>query len=323
MNRFEWADPTTVEAALDQLGEGALIKAGGVDVMDRLKEGLDAPRRLVNVLRLPGLGQVVEEAGTIRIGALVTLSHLSSDALVSRRLPALRDAAARAATPNVRNAATLGGNLLQRPRCWYFRDEQFPCLRKGGDTCYAQAGEHEYHAIFGNGLCAIVHPSSTATPLLAYGASVEVAGRAGRRLLPLAQLFVAPEQDVQREHVLQPDELLTAVVVPAPAATARSAYGKLAEKESFDWPLAEAAVVLELGGGRVTKAAVALGAAAPVPLRAAAAEKALLGQAIGAETARAAAKAALAGATPLPRNAYRLPLFEALVTRTILAAGGA
>jgi xanthine dehydrogenase YagS FAD-binding subunit len=323
VNRFEWADPTTVEAALEQLGEGALVKAGGVDVMDRLKEGLDAPRRLVNVLRVEGLDQVSEAEGAIRIGTLVTLTRLSSDALVARRLPALRDAAARAATPNVRNAATLGGNLLQRPRCWYFRHEQFPCLRKGGDTCYAQEGEHEYHAVFGNDLCAIVHPSSTATPLLAYGASVELASRAGRRLLPLAQLFVAPDQDVQREHALKPDELLTAVVVPVPAAGSRSAYGKLAEKESFDWPLAEVAVVLELAGGRVTKAAVALGAAAPVPLRSASAEQALVGRALTPETARAAAKAALTGATPLPRNRYRLPLFEALLGDMLLKAAEA
>jgi xanthine dehydrogenase YagS FAD-binding subunit len=321
--RFEWTDPKTVEAALGQLGEGAVVKAGGVDLMDRLKEGLDSPRRLVNILRVPGLAEISEGPGGLRIGALVTLAKLASDPLIGRRLPALRDAAQQAATPNLRNAATLGGNLLQRPRCWYFRDQQFPCLRKGGAACYAQDGEHEYHALFGNSTCAIVHPSSTATPLLAYGASVEVASKAGRRSLPLGQLFVAPEQDVQREHVLKPDELLTAVIVPVPPAGARSAYGKLAEKESFDWPLAETTVVLEIAGGRVAKAAVALGAAAPVPLRASGAEKALVGQAINAETARAAAKAALLGATPLARNGYRLALFETLLARTILKAAEA
>jgi xanthine dehydrogenase YagS FAD-binding subunit len=266
---------------------------------------------------------IKEDSGWLRIGPLVTLATLADHPLVRQRYVALGDAALRAATPHIRNMATIGGNLLQRPRCWYFRNEQFHCLRKGGDRCFAQDGENEYHAIFDNKVCAIVHPSAAACALTAFGAKLKIESRRGTREAALEDFFVRPEQDVTREHSLAPDEILTEIRVPAPSANARSAYMKIAQKESFDWPLAEVAVVLDQRGGVVNRASIVLGAAAPIPWRAKAAEAALTGKSLNEETARRAAKAAVDGATPLSDNGYKLPIFEVAVRRTILAAGNA
>jgi xanthine dehydrogenase YagS FAD-binding subunit len=319
--RFEWTNARSIDDAIGQLNDKAIPKAGGVDLMDRLKEGLDAPSRLVNIRTIPGLDYIKEESGWLRIGPMVTLATIAEHPVIHKRYIALADAALNAATPQIRNMATIGGNLLQRPRCWYFRSDQFHCLRKGGDRCFAQDGENEYHAIFDNEVCAVVHPSAAACALTALGAKVEVKGKNGTREIALDDLFVRPETDITREHVLNPGELLTEIRVPAPSDATRSAYTKVGQKESFDWPLAEVAVVLEPRGGVVSKASIVLGAVAPVPWRATAAEKALAGKPLTEQTAREAATAAMQGATPFPQNTYKIPMFEAVVRRTILAAG--
>jgi len=323
MTGFEWSEPTTLEDAIAALARpGALAKAGGVDVMDRLKERLDAPARLVSLRRLPGLDGVREEGGELVLGPLLSLARLAEDPLVRARLPALADTALRAATPNVRNQATLGGNVLQRPRCWYFRQEAFPCLRKGGDTCFAIQGRNAYHAVLANDVCAIVHPSDAATALVAYGARAEIAGPGGRRTAPLEELFVLPDEDPTREHRLAAGELLTALRVPVPGAGVRSAYVKIGERDSADWPLASAAVALELDGGTCRRASVVLGAAAPVPWRAREAERTLVGRRVDAGAADDAARAALARARPLSENGYRIPILMAAVRRAIRSAAG-
>jgi xanthine dehydrogenase YagS FAD-binding subunit len=321
MNAFEWTDATTVEEALGALGAGAAVKAGGVDIVDRMKERLEAPRRLVNIRNIKTLRGIRAEKDGLAVGPLVTLAELAESPDVRKLAAALADAAGNAATPQIRNMATVGGNLLQRPRCWYFRGEQFHCLRKGGDHCYAIEGENQYHAVFGNTICAIVHPSAAAVALMALGATLEVTSAKGKRDVPIDGFFVAPEVDVTREHSLAPGELLTGIRVPA--TWSRSAYVKLGEKESFDWPIAEVAVALETDGPRVRRASIVLGAAAPVPRRATAAEAALAGKTVDEATARVAAKAALEGATPLSENGYKLAVMETVVRRTILAAGAA
>jgi xanthine dehydrogenase YagS FAD-binding subunit len=315
--KFQWQDARTVQDAIAQLDGKSMVKAGGIDVMDRLKEGLDSPAKLVNIRTIPGLDQIREDGTGLRIGPMVTLDQLDKNETVRASYTALADAAGHAATPHIRNVASVGGNILQRPRCWYFRNEQFHCLKKGGDRCFAQDGENEYHAIFGNRICAIVHPSAVAVALLALGATLEVTGKRGQRQVAIEQFFVRPDEDVHREHTLAVDELLTSINIPKPASGSRSAYMKLGEKESFDWPIAEVVVVLG------AKPAVVLGAAAPVPWRAVAAERVLAGNPINEETARTAAKAAVQGATPLRNNAYKLPIFETVVRRTILAAAQA
>ena len=322
MASFVWTDPATLEEAFALLGPSAIPKAGGIDLMDRLKERLEAPARLVNLRRVRGLDQVRESNATIEIGALVTMARLAEDPVVRSRLPALAEAALRAATPNVRNVATLGGNLLQRPRCWYFRREAFHCLRKGGDTCFAQEGRNQYHAVFANDTCAVVHPSDTAVALVAYGARALSANRSGNREVLLEKLFVPPQEDVEREHRLAQDELLLSVRVPTPGPATRSAYLKLGERESADWPLASAAVVLELGGGLCSRASVVLGAAAAVPWRARGAEERLAGRALDQAAVADAARAAVSGATPLAENGYKVRLLEVVTRRALLAAGG-
>jgi xanthine dehydrogenase YagS FAD-binding subunit len=318
--RFEWSDAASVPDALELLDGKSMIKAGGIDLMDRLKEGLDAPSRLVNIRTIAGLDQITESPDGLRLGPLVTLARLDEHKAVRARYRALADAAGHAATPQIRNVATVGGNLLQRPRCWYFRNEQFHCLKKGGRRCYAQEGENEYHAIFANQICAIVHPSAAATALMALAASLEITGKQGKRTAAVQDFFVRPDHDITREHSLGAGEILTAIHLPAPEAGMTSAYSKLGEKESFDWPLAEVAVSLTREGGKVRRAAVVLGAAAPVPWRSEAAEKALLGHAVNEDVARAAARAALQDATPMSGNAYKVPIFETLIRRTILEA---
>jgi xanthine dehydrogenase YagS FAD-binding subunit len=321
MNSFQWTDATTIEQAQGALEDQATIKAGGVDLLDLMKENLAAPSRLVNIRNVVGWNKITSDEKTgLKIGPLVTLSQLDADASVRSRYPALADSAGHAATPQIRNMASAGGNLLQRPRCWYFRNEQFHCRKKGGEECFAQNGENQYHAIFNNGLCAIVHPSSTATALVALGATVELTGPKGKRQISLEEFFTPPTVDLHRENSLAADEILTQIIVPAPAANSRSAYLKQGEKESFDWPIADVAVVIERDGDRCRKASIVLGAAAPVPHRAKEAEAALVNQPLNEETARAAARAALTGATPLTQNAYKIPIFQTLIRRCILAA---
>lgn len=317
MNRFEWVNAASVAEVVAR-GEGAIVKAGGVDVMDLMKEGLIAPKRLVNLRSVPGLDRLGEGPNGLVVGPLVTLGRLASDPLVTRRYRALAEACGHAATPQIRNMATVGGNLLQRPRCWYFRSEQFPCRKKGGGTCFAQQGENAYHAIFDNQMCAAVHASSAACALVALGAQIELTGAAGARVVPLDGFFTKPAQGIDHENVIG-DEVITEIRVPAPAA---SAYVKLSEKESFDWPLVEVAVAIEQSSGKVTRASIVLGAVAHTPMRSAAAEAAIVGKTIDEASARAAGFAASQGATPLRDNAHKVQLLQVAVKRALLAANG-
>ncbi len=239
MNRFAWinaksiaeaatATSTTVASAMtmppeaiDQ-GEAAVVKANGIDLLDLLKEGLLKPSKVVSLIGVRGLDQVVEEeAGGLRIGPMVTLAALADHSLVQERYPALADALRGSASPQIRNVATIGGNLLQRPRCWYFRSRAYRCLRKGGGHCFAISGENQYHAIFNNMPCAIVHPSTAATVLVALSAKVELTSASSAvRELALEDFFLPPERDLQRENDLQPQEILTAIRLPKLAANA-------------------------------------------------------------------------------------------------------
>jgi xanthine dehydrogenase YagS FAD-binding subunit len=322
MNRFEWTDAASVKEAVAQLNARTVIKAGGVDLLDRLKEGLEAPERLVNIRNIRGLDKIEDGSDGLRIGALVTLSQASKDKLLLDRYTAIAEAAGRAATPQIRNMATVGGNLLQRPRCWYFRQEEFHCRRKGGERCFALDGENQYHAVFDNQLCAIVHPSALAVPLMAMGAHVVLTGARATRTVELERFFVTPEKDIMRENIIAPDELITEVRVPPLPARTRSVYIKQGEKESFDWPVADVAVVLQMKGNVCQKASIVLGAAAPIPWRATKAEAALAGKAVDEQTAREAARLSMEGAQPLAQNGYKLPIFEAIVRRAILQTVG-
>jgi len=320
VNSFTWIEAADVAGAIAAgAQQGAVFKAGGVDVTDLMKEGVSQPAALVNLRRIGELDFLREETGALAIGPLVTLARLAEDPLVVKGASALALAAGWAGTPQVRNLATLGGNLAQRPRCPYFRSELFRCRKKGGSECFAIPGENQDHAVFDNDLCAIVHPSGAATALVALGASLKLKGPRGERTVPIEQFFLRPGQDVLRENVLQPCELIVEVRVPTGR---RSGYVKLMQKQTFDWPLADAASVLDLDGGTVREARVVLGAAAPVPWRASAVEKALLGKKLDEASARDAARLATEGATPLDKNRHKLPALQAAVLRSLRAAGG-
>jgi len=318
---LSWIEPSGVADALAAGSEpGALFKAGGVDVLDLLKEHVAEPSSLVNLGRVRELDFFREEKGALAIGPLVTLARVAGDERILRGARALAEAAGAAATPQIRNLATLGGNLAQRPRCHYFRNESFHCRRKGGTECFAIVGENAEHAIFDNDLCAIVHPSAVAVALVALEATLKLQSRAGQRSVPIEQFFVLPGQDLLRENVLRPGELIVEIRVPTGR---RSSYVKLMHKQSFDWPMAEAAVALEVeGSGRVRDARVAVGAVSPAPRRASAVEKALAGTILAGSAVEAAAKLATQGATPLDKNRHKLPALQAAVERSLRAAAG-
>ena len=340
MQPFEWmnarseneaakAGAATVAAAMvSRIGEQALpdsivIKAGGIDVLDLMKEALLRPRRLVNLRGIAALGGIVrEKSGGLRIGALTKVAQVAAHPLIRQSYTALADACAQLASPQIRNVATLGGNLLQRPQCWYFRSASHHCARKGGEHCFAFGGENQYHAIFDQRGCAIVHPSTAATALVALDAKVELRNAEGKtRLLALEEFFVLPDRDIHGENDLKPGEILAAVLLPKPVPRARSVHLKQGEKDSFDWPIADVAVLLERDKAEICrKVSIVLGAASPVPHRATAAEAVLRDKSVREETAREAARAALSGTSPLSKNAYKLPIFETLVRRAILAA---
>jgi xanthine dehydrogenase YagS FAD-binding subunit len=324
MNKFAFVDCLTVDEALGQLGEGATIKAGGIDLIDLMKDDIVSPSKLVNIRNVDSLRGITITPDGLRLGPLSTLSEIAAHPQIQKNYTALSDAAGHAATPQVRNMATLGGNIMQRPRCWYFRSTDFDCKKKSGisDDCHAHTGENQYHAIINNDVCAMVHPSSTAVPLLAMNAQVELTSKRGKRTVAMTDFYVPPEKSLINETIVQPGEIITAVFVPTPDPGTRSAYQKYGEKESFDWPLADAGVVLVMDGTRCLKAAIVLGVAAPTPIRSSAAEAVLTGKTIDEATARAAAAAAMQAATPLSQNGFKTQLFQTAIYRTVLLAAG-
>ncbi len=319
MNRFELVRAETTTQARELAAEkpGSVLKAGGIDLLDHLKEHLVEPPRLVDLKTIPGMAQIaVEKDGTLKIGALATLAQVAAHAGVRASHPALARACGEAASPQVRNVATIGGNVLQRPRCWYYRLESYNCFKKGGDLCFAVAGENRYHVLFGGGPVFAPHPSNAAVPLVAYGASFVLDGPKGGRVVAASDFFLLPAQDPTRENVLQPGELLKEIRVPS-AAGWKSAYYEVRERAAFDWPLVSAAIALKVAGGVVREARVVLGQVATIPWRSAAAEKALVGKAVGAASAEAAGKAAVEGAQPMSDNGYKVDLTATLVRRTV------
>jgi len=335
MNRFSWYDAKTVEEALAQVSatvsqtlqpeehlNAAVFKSGGIDLLDLMKEGLAKPQKIINIKNIAGLNQITyDKKKGLRIGANATLAQIVSDDRIKADYLALHLSAVHAGTPQLRNMATLGGNLAQRTRCWYFRSIDHPCLRKGGSTCFARNGENEYHAILENDSCVSVHASSVATALMAFGARVEITGiRDQKKEVPMEKFFVLPEDGVSRETILEPKELITAVIIPPVTADTRSYYINQGARESHDWPLADAAVVMELSGTTCKNAVIAIGAAAPVPLKSETAAQVLTGKIVNEESATVAAEASMKGASPLAKNGYKVPLFKAIIKRAILKA---
>ncbi|MGQ0733576.1 MAG: FAD binding domain-containing protein [Acidobacteriota bacterium] len=321
MRPFAYVDAATEREALSALSrerQRVLPLAGGMDLLGLMKDFIVSPERLVNVKNLDA--SIVPADGGLRIGAAAKLVDVFEHPAIVGRYPALATAAESVGTPQIRHRGTVGGNLLQRPRCWYFRNEEFNCLKKGGSRCYAVEGENQYHAIFGDGPCHIVHPSSLAVPILAYGGRLRVVGPSGEREIDAGEFFQLPNVNLYGETVLQPNELLTHVVLPA--AGQRSASYEVRAKQAHDWPLALASVNLSMDGDTVRAARVVLGAVAPVPWRVPAAERVLIGRRVSGVAAAEAASAAIAGAKALSGNAYKIQIARTAVKRAVLRAGG-
>jgi len=316
MQPFAHANASSVQEAVEELSETCRPLAGGTDLLSLMKEGLSAPERLVNLKTIPRLGQMMTGRDGWRIGATVTLAHIAAHISMAR-LPCLQQAIVQSASPQLRHMATLGGNLVQRPRCWYYRNALTPCWRKGGKMCYAFRGENKDHAILGGGPCHAVHPSDPAVALLALDATVTVAGPASTRTIPLGELYAKPSVKERSGITLAPNEIITEIAIPSPAAGSRGAYVKVARRAAWDFALASAAVQLVLADGVVQQARVALGGAAVMPWRALEAEQALLGQPLSQGVIDAAARAATAGAKPLFQNAYKVDLLQGVVRQAL------
>ncbi|MFA0748959.1 FAD binding domain-containing protein [Fervidibacter sp.] len=326
MRAFEYVKPMTVAEAVGELGRSwadAKILAGGIDLLGELKEGIIAPQRIVNIKGISGLRYIrFSEKEGLRLGALVTLEEIETHQVILQRYTALAEAAHSVGTPQIRNVGTIGGNLCQRPRCWYYRDEHTKCLKKGGPMCFAYNGENKYHAILGGGPCYIVHPSDCAPALIAFRASVTVVSPRGQRTVPLEEFFVLPSRRLDHETILEPDEIVTEIQVPAPAPNTRSTYLKFKERDSHDFAIVGAAVVMRLKGKVCEDVRIVLSGVAPIPWRSPEAEAVLKGKAITPELAEQAGKAAVAKAQPLSQNAYKVPLTQAIVKRAVLRAAG-
>ena len=333
MKAFEWTNPTTINEAVKMLtvasstdiDEAPRPIAGGQDLLTTMKDYTSRPTRIVNLKNIRGLNRITLNAKGLTIGALVTLTELEEHAGVRKSYPGLAEAANSVATPQIRNLGTVGGNLCQRPRCWYFRLEEVICMKKGGSECYAATGENKYNAIIGGGPSYIVHPSDLAPMLLALGAQVTVSGAAGKRVIPLDKFFTLPSDgDIRRENVLKNDDIITEIYVPASPVAAKSTYLKFKERESLDFAIASAAVAVQMNGNKTVKEArIVLGGVAPIPWRVPAAERYLVGKTLTPEVLTEAGKIALADAKPLEKNAYKVPLTQTLVRRALQKAATA
>jgi len=328
MRPFDYVSPTTPEQAVSLLGKTwgqTEVLAGGTDLLALMKDDVLSPKRLVNIKQIQGMQGVTSSGSGLRIGALTTLSELAEDSNVKQNYPALAEALVEAASPQIRNLATLGGNLCQRPRCWFFRNGLglLPKDETGKDL--VTQGDNRYHAILGNdGPAKFVSPSTIVPILAAYGATIRIAGPKGNREIPLEKFYIVPKSETEREHDLKPNEIITAVTIPSAQGT-RAAHYEVRQKAAFDWPLSVAAVALKMNGDSISSARVVLGHVAPVPWRSAEAEQSLTGKPVNDEVANAAAEAALKNARGLGRNAYKIRLARVALKRAILkaATGGA
>jgi xanthine dehydrogenase YagS FAD-binding subunit len=330
MKSFELYEPTTVSEAVGLLGKfGATGKAlaGGSDLITGVMKdwvvgkGMPYPSQIVDLTTIPELKGIKVAADGVHIGATTTLSEIIESKDLQEKFPLLTQSALSVASPLIRNFGTLGGNINQRPRCWFFRGESFACYKKGGDFCYAVTGDNRYHAIIGGELCYIVHPSDTATALLALNAQAKVVGTGGEKMVPFDNYFIGPREDVLRENVLKPDEFMTEVFIPTPPAGTKMAWSKLKDRQVYDFALTAVAVVFQASGTTWTDGRVALGGVSPVPYRAKVVEDALKGKEIKATIKTAAAQIRTV-ARPMSLNAYKVDIAQGMVERTVLQALG-
>jgi xanthine dehydrogenase YagS FAD-binding subunit len=313
LTNFSYIRPQTLKEAAKALSsDGAVLHAGGTDLLGCLRDQVSDVKKMVSISGLKELKGIRSNSdGGLRIGALTTITEVAESRVIRENYAALAQAAQEVASPQLRNQGTIGGNLCQKPRCWYYRGD-FHCLRKGGDKCFAATGENQYHCIIGGGPCFIVHPSDTAAALVAHDASIRTVGPKGTRSIAAEKFHVLPSVDARRETVLGPGEIVTEIVLPPPQG-ARSSYRKVRDRAAWDFALAGVALAVQMNGAVVSKARVVLSGAAPIPWRSKDAEHVIIGQKMDGTVASKAAEAALRNAQPLSLNGYKVPMFRALI----------
>lgn len=328
MNAFEWANAGTVDDAVKLLkpadakvdpDEAPRPLGGGQDLLTSLKAYIVRPPRVVNLKTIKGLDQIESDGkGGLKLGALATITQVEEHPEIRSKFPGIAEAAHSIATPQIRNLGTVGGNLCQRPRCWYFRLENFVCRKKGGTECFAINGNSKYNAIFGGGESNYVHPSDLAPMLVALGATATIAGPGGKRTIPLENFFVVPAKDIRRETVLRDGEIVTEVQIPASPFGAKSTYLKFKERDSLDFAMSAVAAAVEMGADKtVRQVRLVLGGVGTIPWRVPKAEQFLTGKPLTEQNTAQAAKIALDGASTLQNNSYKIPLTQTLVRRAL------
>ena len=326
MKSFENVNATSLRQAVtllekfQQQKKSAIVVGGGSEILQLMKERVVNPDYVINLKTIPGLNTIKEDRGGFRIGALTTLVEIEEHPPVREKLLILSEAAGEAASPQIRNAGTIGGNLCQRPFCWYFRSASFNCLRKGGQVCYSVAGDSRYHAILGAGPSFIVHPSDLAPVLVALNAQIKIVNVAGERTIPLEKFFVLPQVDFKHENILKPGDIVTEIFVPYPKTGSKGFYHKVRERLAWDHAIVSVATVVQSSGGMIRDARVVLGGVAPIPWRAPKAEDFLRGKKLDESVAQRAGEIALEGARPLKDNVYKVGLARSLVERGLLAS---
>ena len=318
MNKFKWAQPQSIEQVTSMSADQRYkLMAGGTDLLDEIKNGIIEPHMIVDLKSIPNLAYIKSSNGNIHIGAMTRVSELAKDSSVKTEYPVLHEAALSLATPQLRNVGTLGGNLCQRPRCWYYRDPQVECRKKGGSRCFAIRGRNRYHAILGGGMCRIVHPSDLAPALISLDAEVTIVSPKGDRTLALGKFYTLPRVDVSKENILDANEILKEVKIPKPKNGSKSTYVKLKERGTWDFALVSAAVSGVVSGNSFKDIKIVLGGVAPIPWRLEKAENALKGQSISDDFVKKVAKEALSDARPLKENAYKQELATIAVCRAV------
>lgn len=322
MKNFKLAEPQTIEQALaliSKAGEKMFLMSGGTDLLTEIKEGVLEPDIVIDLKTIQGLSFIKKEKDGVHIGALATVADLASDPLIRQEYAGLHEAALSVATPQLRNVGTVGGNLCQRPRCWYYRDSQVACRKKGGSQCFASRGRNKYHAIFGGGMCYIVYPSDLAPAFISLEAQVTVSSPRGEKTMPLANFYVLPSKNVRRENVLGPDEILREVKIPLAKKEDKSTYVKLKERGTWDFALVSAAVKGTVSGKGFSDLKIVLGGVAPIPWRLEKVEDALRKKKVSEALIKDASRAALEEAKPLEENGYKKALVEAAISRAVMS----
>lgn len=321
---FAYVKPKTLDSATRHASEeNAGVHAGGTDLMGCLRDNIYPVDKVVSLSGLKGKLSGIRKTsdGGLALGALATITEIAESSVVKSKYPGLAQAASEVASPQLRNQGTIGGNICQKPRCWYYRGE-FDCIRKGGPVCYAVNGENQFHCIFGGDACYIVHPSDPSPALVALDAKVHVTGPKGERTIPMDKFQVSPSDDPTRETVLEPGEIVTEIYVPPQPSGFYNAYRKVRTRRSWDFAIAGMALALALDGSKVQYGRVVFSGVAPVPWRSKAVEKVIIGSDLDDRTIEKAAQAAVQNADPLSGNGYKIPLLKGVVREELVKARG-